>query len=337
MPFRLMNIFVAALLAPAFSAGASPIPAKVSSHVSHGHFDPGDFGWARGAFPGASAAESAEWKVISEYGDHCADAAPEDPRAAGEASLPTRPPADYWRVYQDDVCAELTLARRTLSGFKSWADYRAALDNALPYYSTYMFAVAAAKDVARIDGSLHDRLLTIVIPDQMLRSAVFWGQGEAADAPKLDPPALSILTTLLWRSIRDIDHRNTTWLKDVVSKSGWPTISAVGEGAAANAWLLIQHADDDPVYQYHVLQLMAPLVDKGEVNRRHYALLYDRVMLPLTGKQRYGTQFICDVKWHPQPLEDPQRLDELRKQAGLDPISEYAKQLIEDYGEHCRH
>jgi hypothetical protein len=200
-----------------------------------------------------------------------------------------------------------------------------------------MFAVARAKDAAPIAGSLHDKLLAVIVPDQMLRTAVSWGQGEAASAPKLDPPALSVLITLLWRSIRDIDHRNTAWLKDVVSKSGWPTISAVGEVGAANAWLLIQHADDDPVYQHHVLQLMAPLVDKGEVNRRHYALLYDRVMLPLTGKQRYGTQFICDVKWHPMPLEDPEHVDDLRKRMGLDPMSDYAKRLVGDYGEHCRH
>lgn len=333
---QMIFLLIAALFAPVSYASASPMPLQVSAHVSHGHFDPGDFSWARGAFPGASAAEAAEWKAISDYGDHCAEAVPENLRA-DMASFGIQPPADYWRAYQDDVCGELMIARYAFGGFKTWPEFRAALDAALPYYQTYMFAVARAEAVAPITGSLHDALLTIVVPDQMLRTAVSWGQGEAADAPKLDAPALAVLADLLWRPIRDIDHRNTIWLKAVVSKSGWPTISAVGERAAANAWLLIQHADDDPVFQYHVLRLMAPLADKGEVDRHHYALLYDRVMLPLTGKQRYGTQFICDVKWHPMPLEDPDHVDDLRKQVSLEPISDYSKQLIRDYGEHCRH
>jgi hypothetical protein len=141
---------------------------------------------------------------------------------------------------------------------------------------------------------------------------------------------------LLWRPIRDIDHRNTAWLKGIVSKDGWPTISKVGKLAANNAWLLAQHADDDPVFQLRVLRLMAPLADQGEVGRQNYALLYDRVMLPLTGKQRYGTQFTCDVKgWHPLAVENEAELDNLRKEAGLDPISTYSKQLIAQYGERC--
>ena len=247
------------------------------------------------------------------------------------------PPAAYWRQYSDDVCGELAFPLHSVEGFKTWVDYRAALDTALPYYQTFVFAVAKAQEIAPIDaGDLRDHLQAIVIPDQMLRLSVSWGEGDASDAPRLNPAARGLLTSLLWRPIRDYDHRNTAWLKNVIATGGWPTISKVGRPAAANAWLLAQHADDDPVFQLRVLRLMAPLADRGEVDRQQYALLYDRVMLPLTGKQRYGTQFTCDGKgWHPEPVEDSGKLDALRKSAGLDPIAAYTKQMIATYGDRC--
>ncbi|MDQ0839244.1 hypothetical protein QFZ54_003028 [Sphingomonas faeni] len=72
------------------------------------------------------------------------------------------------------------------------------------------------------------------------------------------------------------------------------------------------------------------------MDRQSYALLYDRVMLPLVGKQRYDTQFTCDAKgWRPEPLENESELAELRQEAGLDPIAARAAQLIAQYGSEC--
>jgi hypothetical protein len=89
------------------------------------------------------------------------------------------------------------------------------------------------------------------------------------------------------------DHANTEWLKGIVAERGWPTISQVGEEAAFNAWLLVQHADHDPLFQLRSLRLMEPLVAQGEVTKQNYAYLYDRIMLKLAGKQRYATQVMC--------------------------------------------
>src|SRR3546814_4825245 len=74
-------------------------------------------------------------------------------------------------------------------------------------------------------------------------------------------------------------------------EKGWPTISAVGEKASHAAWLLAQHADDDPALQVRALRLMEPLAKAGEASKSNYAYLYDLVMLKLAGKQRYATQF----------------------------------------------
>ena len=121
----------------------------------------------------------------------------------------------------------------------------------------------------------------------------------------------------------DIDARNTARLKEIVAKYGWPTNSMVGEEAAAAAWLLAQHADQDPDFQRSVLALMEKLLPQGEANRSQYAYLYDRTHRP----QRYGTQGDCASpgKWEPREIEDPEHVDERRASMSINPwkLSEY--------------
>lgn len=328
---RLLSLSLALL---AIAAAPPPsLPPQIAAHVKDSHFDPGDYDWLRGNFPGATAAQTADWEAIKTYLSQCAKAPPRDEAAL--AALGYRAPPDYWRAYVDDVCSEAAMGRFVAQDFKDWPSFRRALDAALPTYRAYLFAVRSAVSAAPIDeGELRDQLHVIVIPDQMLRMAAFWGEGDAASAPALDPDARRVLIAMMWRPMRDQDHRNTAWLKAVVARNGWPTISQVGKLAASNAWLLVQHADDDPIFQLRMLKLMEPLLARHEVDGKSYGLLYDRVMLPLTGKQRYGSQFTCDDKgWHPLPLEDEAAVDARRKTLGLSPIAEYRQTLIHEYGE----
>jgi hypothetical protein len=317
------------------AAAPAPPPPQIAAHVKDGHFDPGDFGWTRGAFPGATTEQVADWKAIKAYVDHCDDSAPRD--EATLAALGYHAPPDYWRHYADNVCSEASTASLTILDFKDWQGFARAWATALPVYRTYMFAVGRAVSTVPIDeGDLRDQLHVIVVPDQMLRAAISWGEGDAAAAPSLDPESRRVLVAMLWRPIVAQDHRNTAWLKALVAKQGWPTISQVGKLAANNAWLLVQHADDDPIFQLKILKLMEPLQAKGEIEGSNYAMLYDRVMLPLTGKQRYGSQFTCDdTGWHPLPLEDEAHVDQLRKSLGLTPIADYKAGMIAQYGAHC--
>ncbi|MEP9359823.1 DUF6624 domain-containing protein [Sphingomonas sp. KR3-1] len=319
------------------TASAQSLPPQIASHVRDGYFDPGDYAWLRGSLPGANAAEVAHWQAIKAYLDSCRANPPRDEAAL--AALGYHAPADYWSAYATDVCSEVMMAGWTAQDFKDWPSYSRALATALPVYHTYLFAVRQAASAAPNSlGELRDQLHVAVIPDQVLRMATVWGQGDAADAPALDPDSRRVLIALLWRAIRDQDHRNTAWLKTVVAQHGWPTISAVGKLAAGNAWLLVQHADDDPIFQLRMLKLMEPLLARREVDGRNYALLYDRVMLPLTGKQRYGSQFVCgETGWRPRPLEDEAGVEEWRKSVGLQPLAEYRKSLIAAYGEQCAH
>lgn len=129
-----------------------------------------------------------------------------------------------------------------------------------------------------------------------------------------------------------IDRENTEWLKSVVREHGWPGRSLVGRDGSDAAWLLVQHADHDAPFQRECLDLLTEAVAKGEGDQRNLAYLTDRVMLKERGVQRYGTQFRYGPEGpEPQPLEDPERVDELRATIGLDPLSEYRKRFEEHH------
>lgn len=332
-----LALFGSTAVAVAQPVPMPPMPSAIAAHVHAGHFDPGDYGWLRGSLPDADPAAKAAWAAIAGWQQRCWEAAPR--QDAVLKALGYSAPATYWRPYAPDICAEVGIATATAQGFKSWPSYTQALAAALSVQQTFLFAVGQAVSVGPgLDDSvpLRDRLVAITVPDQMLRSALSWGEGEAQAAPALAPDVRRVVTALQWRPIRDRDHLNTTWLKAQVAHAGWPTISQVGPVAASSAWLLVQHADDDPVFQLQMLNLMEPLVVKGEVKPHDFALLTDRVLLPLTGKQRFGSQFTCkDGQMQPLPLEDAARVDARRKALGLPSIANYARELATVYGEHC--
>lgn len=110
--------------------------------------------------------------------------------------------------------------------------------------------------------------------------------------------------------VMKIDKKNTERLIAIVAEHGWPTISMVYEDGARAAWLLVQHADQNPEFQKTVLKLMEKLLDTNEVHRSNYAYLYDRTHTP----QLYGTQGECKGSgvWVPREIEDPENVDKRR-------------------------
>jgi hypothetical protein len=121
-----------------------------------------------------------------------------------------------------------------------------------------------------------------------------------------------------------VDHDNTRWLGQVLSARGWPGRALVGDDGAAAAWLLAQHADDDPAAQRVFLHALREAVAYGEASPAHLAYLEDRVRVNAGQPQLYGTQFtVTGTDFGPRPIEDPDRLDERRAAAGLEPFAEY--------------
>lgn len=136
----------------------------------------------------------------------------------------------------------------------------------------------------------------------------------------------------LIETVLKADEEDTAWLKEVVSKHGWPSSSLVGKEGAFDAWLLVQHADADPKFQRQCLDLMTKL-PKGEVQKDNLALLTDRVLLAEGKKQIYGTQFeITGGKLVPKNLEDPDNVDKRRAEVGMEPLAKYLENSAKFYG-----
>jgi len=159
--------------------------------------------------------------------------------------------------------------------------------------------------VEATDQELAAELLSLAAVDQAMRShAMQTGEWDSA-----------------------LDARHTTRLKDIVARHGWPTVSLVGSEAAADAWLLVQHADHDPDFQDRCLTLMTQL-PAGEVSAVNRAHLEDRVRVNTGRPQLYGTQFHGGgATFEPRPIEDPERLDERRVRVGLGPFAQYQAEL----------
>jgi hypothetical protein len=129
----------------------------------------------------------------------------------------------------------------------------------------------------------------------------------------------------------DVDKTNTKRMKEIIESIGWPTISKVGKEASSGAWLLVQHADHDAGFQRKCLDMMKEL-SHDEIDRRDIALLEDRVLLKEKGYQLYGTQYTQEGNRHiPMPIHEPERVDERRKEMGLDTLEENIARMHKKY------
>ena len=129
-----------------------------------------------------------------------------------------------------------------------------------------------------------------------------------------------------------LDFRNTERMKQIVSNMGWPTISKVGAEISNDAWLLVQHADHDVTFQKKCLDLMKQQPE-GEVSKRNIAYLEDRIRVNEGQPQLYGTQFRNEegAPYGPRPIENPEHVNDRRKEMGMESLEEYTKIMLEKY------
>ncbi len=122
---------------------------------------------------------------------------------------------------------------------------------------------------------------------------------------------------------------NTKKIKEVIAHYGWPVIPLVGKEGSKNAWLIVQHADDDLRFQKKCLQLMLAAYKKNPKNitPMQIAFLTDRIRVNEKKLQKFGTQFYTNKKgvftyW---PIRDIRNVDERRSVYGIEPLAEYIK------------
>jgi hypothetical protein len=117
--------------------------------------------------------------------------------------------------------------------------------------------------------------------------------------------------------------KNAERLNEIIDEHGWPDEQAVGEDGAKAAWLIVQHAIGFPDFQRNCLQLLQRAADKGRIPIWQVAYLEDRIAMHEGRPQQYGTQWLddpVDGRIRPWKLADPERVNELRAEAGLRPM-----------------
>jgi len=125
-------------------------------------------------------------------------------------------------------------------------------------------------------------------------------------------------------AVDSIDTENVAWLRKLISEKGFPTAAQVGEEGVHLAWILLQHADQDPKLQTDLLPTLQQRLSAGELPANDLARTTDRVLLASGKPQKYGTQF----DWFagdfslPEPSELA-KLDASRAQLGLMPLADY--------------
>jgi hypothetical protein len=130
--------------------------------------------------------------------------------------------------------------------------------------------------------------------------------------------------------VQHMDADNLLWLKNLVKTTGIPTVAQVGESGVHWAWLLVQHADDDPKFRLSVQPIFAQREQAGELPPDDLARLTDRVLLTAGKPQRFGTQFDWySGQFKPKGIVNIDEVDANRRELGLMPLADYACMMNE--------
>jgi hypothetical protein len=122
----------------------------------------------------------------------------------------------------------------------------------------------------------------------------------------------------------EIDKENVTELKAILAECGWIDAARFGSRTANAAFLIVQHSGDDELMGGALPHIEADAKAK-RINGDQYALLYDRLALSRGNLQRYGTQLSTRNRneMFVEKLEDPEHVDERRKELGMQPLADY--------------
>ncbi len=117
---------------------------------------------------------------------------------------------------------------------------------------------------------------------------------------------------------------NTEYIMRLLAEVGWIDAERFGYSTSNSAFLLVQHSWD-PSLMLAVLPHLKQDIDAGRMDAITYALLFDRLQLTLGKRQRFGSQVATDEEGATfvLPVEDPAKVDSLRKELGLIPLKEY--------------
>ena len=182
------------------------------------------------------------------------------------------------------------------------------------------FVVQTTSVMGETNIELRDELFELWESDESGRMLI----QEAVRQHGRDSPEVQAL----WEEQSRKDARNLARLREIISEHGWPGQSIVGRDGAATAFLILQHADHEAQVEY--LPLVKTALEAGELERRHFALLQDQILVAERKPQIFGTQLYWDDntgKLEPFPIEDEANVDSRREAFGLEPLAEYVERV----------
>jgi hypothetical protein len=122
------------------------------------------------------------------------------------------------------------------------------------------------------------------------------------------------------------DSANTSWLKEWVTRWGWPTSQQVGHAAVGAAFLIVQHATHDTPFMNEMLPHIQDAFRRGDLDGNEVAMLVDRLEVKAGRPQIYGTQLsLSDGRWVLDPVQDSINVDRRRGELGMPPLQEYLR------------
>ena len=126
-----------------------------------------------------------------------------------------------------------------------------------------------------------------------------------------------------------VHDANADALEEIIAVHGWPGVRLAGEDGAEAAWLIVQHAIARPPLQRRSLVLIQAAAAEGDAPAWQAAYLADRIRVFEGRPQLYGTSFDWNEagEMEPNPIEEPDRVDERRADAGLPPLAETAARI----------
>lgn len=125
-------------------------------------------------------------------------------------------------------------------------------------------------------------------------------------------------------AMKELHNRNAKILNEIIDTTGYPTTDKVGKEASEAAWLVIQHAIEQPDFMKKCMHLLEIAVSDNKANSKNLAYLADRVAAFEGKPQLYGTQFDWDENGElsPKPFDNLIKVNQRRKSVGLNSLEE---------------
>jgi hypothetical protein len=132
-------------------------------------------------------------------------------------------------------------------------------------------------------------------------------------------------------AMKSLHNENAKILDTIINVIGYPTIDKVGEEANEAAWLIIQHAIEQPSFMKKCAELLEIAVKERKADRKSLAFLTDRIAVLEGTPQLHGTQFDWDEygMLSPNHFDDLSKVNERRKLLGFNTIEEQTELIRE--------